>query len=229
MNAAIGEDVALAVSLAAPLRRHAHDREVRGAATDVDDQHQLLARHLLLIIERRCNRLVLERDVPEALLARDLLQCGLRLGIGRVVLVDEAHRAAEHDLIDLLAEPGFDLRFQMREEEAENAGERHRLLADVGLLVDQRGAENALQRAHEAAVMAGQVALDCAAPELHAVILEIEEHRARQGAMLPLQRDQLCGGVIAEADRGVRSAEVDAAIGRCRHARLVSSPGGRSA
>ena len=191
VNAAIGENVVAALGLGSPLGRDANDREVRGAAADVDDQNEFLARRLLLVIERGCDRLVLERDVAKTLRAGDLLQRRLRLGIGGIVLVDEADGPAEHHFADLAAEMGFDPAFQIGKIEAENVGKRHRLLPNIRLLMDQRGAENALQRPHEAAVIALQVQIDRAPPKANAMIVEIEEHGARQRRMLALERKQM--------------------------------------
>src|SRR5689334_7088964 len=147
----------------------------------------------------------------------------LRLGVGGIVLVDEAHWAAEYDLGDVVAEMGLDPALQIGEIESENGRERHGLLADIGLLVDQRGAENALQRAHEAAVMTPEIKVDRVTPIVNGMVLEIEEHRARQRQMILLERQQMGLRMIADADGRVRGSEIDSAEGR-NHARLTSSP-----
>ena len=92
------------------LGRDADDREVRGAAADVDDQRQLFARHRALVVERCRDRLELEVDVLEALRARGLFELALRRGVGFGIVVDELHRAAEHDVVDRLADMAFEAR-----------------------------------------------------------------------------------------------------------------------
>ena len=58
---------------------------------------ELLARDLLLVVERRGDRLVLEGDVAEALRADRALELLLRLAVGDRIVVDEVHGAADDD------------------------------------------------------------------------------------------------------------------------------------
>src|ERR1700692_3160780 len=80
--AAVGENNGKAIGLAGSLRRYAHDRKIRRAASDVDDEHQLLFLHLELIVERRRDRLILKFDVAKPDRPRRRLQIVLSLLIG---------------------------------------------------------------------------------------------------------------------------------------------------
>ena len=88
MNAGSCEDVAGPVSPAPPFRRHPHQRKVRGASAEVDDQPQLLDVYLPLVVERRRDRLELEGDVDKALRPNRPLELVLRRAVGRGVVVE---------------------------------------------------------------------------------------------------------------------------------------------
>ena len=57
-----------------------------------------------------------------------------------------------HDRRDLLPGEGFRLVFQMPHEHLDDLRERHLAASDTGLLLDQRRAEDRLQRTHQPAV-----------------------------------------------------------------------------
>ena len=100
MDAAVGKDVVLAVAGRGTLWRDPDDRKVRGAAAHVDNQRQFLARHALLVVECRGDRLELEGDVPKTLRAGRLLQLSLGRGVRVGIVVDELHRPPQHDGVD---------------------------------------------------------------------------------------------------------------------------------
>ncbi len=60
MHAAGGENIGVAVSQVASFRGQAHQGEVRGAAADIDDQHQFFPADARLIVKRSGNGFVLE-------------------------------------------------------------------------------------------------------------------------------------------------------------------------
>src|SRR3990167_2072852 len=65
MDAAGGEDVGMPFGEHMSLGRQANQREVRGTAADVDDQHQFFLADGAFVVKRSGNRLVLERHVLE--------------------------------------------------------------------------------------------------------------------------------------------------------------------
>jgi len=111
VHAMVGEDVVLARWPRRAPRADAHDGEVRRAAADVGHEHDLFARHAALVVERGGDRLVLERDLFEADLARRAFERGLRLRVARGIGVDEEHRPTEYRAADRRAlgpSPGAD-------------------------------------------------------------------------------------------------------------------------
>ncbi len=214
MHAGIGEHVLAAVRPAPRLRRNAHDREVRRAAADIGDQRDLLALHRLLVVHGSRDRFELELDVVKTLLARRLLQLVLRRAVRRLVLVDEMHRASEHDMLHIGPMCGIEMRFEMAEHQPDNVGERHGARLDARFLVDQRGSEHAFQRPHQAPLGIQRVVLDGAAAEIGMPVLEIEEDGTWDRHRRALDGHESRRAVVDDPDGGVRRAEVDAAKGR---------------
>lgn len=124
MYAAGGQDVVLALGQVAPLRRQAHQGEVRGAAADVDDQDQFLALDAALVVEGRGDRFVLEGNLLEAELVGHLHQGVLGLAVGLRVVVDEEHRATQHHRVEGLPGGGLAARLELADEQAEQVLER---------------------------------------------------------------------------------------------------------
>lgn len=180
MDASTGQNVVLAIERPGALRRDPHDREIRRAAAHVDDQRQLFARDLPLVVERRRNRLELEGNVLEALGAGGVFEFAFSLGIGIRIVVDKLHRPAEHRALDRAAGILLQPLPEMADEQADDLHETDRPRLDAGLFMDERTAEHALQRAHQAAFDAVGIVGDGAAPEIGVVVLEIEEHGAGQ-------------------------------------------------
>jgi hypothetical protein len=201
----------LAIERAGALRRDPHDREVGRAAAHVDDQRQLFARHLLLVVERRRDRLELEGDMLEALGAGGVFEFTFGLGIGLGIVVDELHGTTKHHAFNRIVRILFQPFPEVADEQTDDLGEGDRSGFDARLFMDQRTAEYALQRAHQATFDTVGIVGDGAAPKVGAVVLEIEEHRAGQRHLAVLQRHQLRLPVPDHADGGIRSAEVDTA------------------
>ena len=103
VHAVVAQDVVLAIQPRAAPGCHAHERKVRGAATDVGHQHELFALHAALVIQRGGDGFVLEVHLREADLARSLLQRRLGLAVALGLAVDEEHRPAQHELRDDVA------------------------------------------------------------------------------------------------------------------------------
>ncbi|MNO48942.1 hypothetical protein D3C76_392840 [compost metagenome] len=76
-------------------------------------------------------------------------------------------------------------------------------------MLDQLGAQQALERAHQAAFVAFQVLVQ-RQPAVHrAAFFDVEEDHRRQGDLVVLQRDQRFHAGAQPADGGVGRAKVD--------------------
>jgi len=211
VHAAGGEDVVLAVVVVTTVRRQAHQGEVGRTTADVDDQYQLFPGDGGLVVERGGNRLVLERDVLEADLARHVDQGVFRFLVGHRVIIDKEHRAAQHHFFELAARRGFGAALELADKQRQQVGERHGRAQYAGVVLDQLGTQQALERAHQAAFVVFQVFVQGQAAIHRAALLEVEEHHRRQGDLVVLQRDKRLLAGADPADGGVGRAEVDAA------------------
>ena len=148
------------------------------------------------------------------------------------IVVDEEHRPAEHHPADRDAGLGLGPAPQVRQvggddiEVADGAA-----AADVGGLLDQRAAEDAFHRAHEAALDAVDIGGDRSAAEFARrrvgtpaplAFAGIEDRR-RHSREAQLELDQAHRRARGHRHRRVRGAEVDRAEGGVRHARRRSS------
>ena len=162
--------------------------------------------------------LELEAHLAKTHLARDRFQRVLRLAVGAFVSVDEMHRATEHGRVETA--PGLCLcaPFEFGDEARQQVAKAQGASADLGLAVDQARAQQALQRPHQAAIVAFQVLGQRITTEVGAALVGIEEHRRRQGRPAVLERNQGWHARTQPADGGVRRAEVDTAgSGELRH------------
>ena len=111
-HAAVGEDVVAAFGPAAASGADADDGKIRGAAADVGDHDQFLARGALLVLRGGGDGFVDERDVGVAGLAGECCERGFGERVGGVVAFDEAHRAAVDDGVDGRAQRFFGFQFR---------------------------------------------------------------------------------------------------------------------
>jgi len=201
----------LTISDSPPLRREPHQREVRRTATDIDDQHALFALNTRLVIEGRGDRFVLERHIAETDLARRCGQGVRRFSIGLRVVIDKKHRAPQHDLLEWPARSRFGALLEGAEEQAEDFLEWHGTAEHRGFAFQQLGAEQALERPHQAAFVTLQIFVQRQPAVDRTALFEIEEHHRRQGRLLAFESNQRIDVRPPPANRGVGSAEVDAA------------------
>jgi hypothetical protein len=229
-DAAVGQDVVGALRCARSFGRYPHDGKIGGAAADIGDQGEFFAFRLLLEMQRRRNRFVLEGYIGEAGGTRCLLQVVLRPSVRRLVAVDEVHRPAEHHVGQFVLPDLFRHRFDVPEKDGEDRREGDAPPLDPGVFLEQAGTENALECPHEASAFAVDIALPRLAPERHGPMGMAEEDRARNGRTLSFQRCQ--HGTVAgrERQRAVGSAEVETAAfegaERGRRHRFRSRSGG---
>ena len=211
VHAAGGEDVIVTVVETTTLGRQAHQREVRGTTADVDDQHQLFFLDGRLVVECRRDRFVLERHIFETDFARHFDQRVFGFLVSQRIVVDEEHRTAQHHLLEFPTGGGFGAALELADEQPEQVLERHRRAEDAGVVLDQLGAEQAFQRAHQPAFVAFQILMQGQATVDRATFLDVEEDHRRQGDLVVFQRDHGVHAGAQPADGGVGRAEVDAA------------------
>jgi hypothetical protein len=109
--------------------------------------------HRGLVVQRRGDGLELEGHLLEAHLARGGFQRRLGLGVARRVVVDEEHRPAQHRARDGVAGLALGQGLEVAQVAGDDLQKGHRMaLAQVGALLDQRGAQHALHRAHQPAL-----------------------------------------------------------------------------
>ena len=123
-----------------------------------------------LVIERGRDRLELEGDLVEAEPARDLAQRVLGLGVGIRRVVDEMHRTAMHDAAEF--DTGRLLRAPLHRTDisGDDVAEGLALAPELRGLVDQRGAEQRLQAAHQPTIGAIHIGLDRAPADRNAAV-----------------------------------------------------------
>mmetsp|Transcript_20769 Transcript_20769/g.79568 ORF Transcript_20769/g.79568 Transcript_20769/m.79568 type:complete len:365 (-) Transcript_20769:735-1829(-) len=218
VDAVAGENVVAARQAPGAFGPDANDREVAGAAADVGHQHDLLAAAfadgLLLEVEGRRDRLVLELHIVEADRAGAGLELGLGGSVARRLAVDEKHRPPEHHPGRLAGQAAQALQV---------TGDDVRILgaaaaADVGGLVDQGGAEDALHRAHQPAIVAldiGGHGGPAEGPWRSVGVVPAfgkVENGGRHRALARLQLHQAHRAVVTgHRHGGIRGAEVDGA------------------
>ncbi len=149
------------------LRAEADHREVAGAAADIGDQRQFLGCHRLLVVMRRRDRLIDEGDVAKPARRAMSFQHHLSPRV-RLVVVVEAHRPAMHDGGDLAAGEGFGLVLEVPHEDLDDFPQGNLAAAEAGLVVDQRGAQDRLQRTHQSAFGLADIGRDRFVAEQHA-------------------------------------------------------------
>ncbi len=211
VHAAGGEDVALAVVVVTAVRGQAHQREVGRTTANVDNEHKLFFLDGGLVVEGRCNRFVLERDVLEADLARHVDQGIFRFLVGHRVVIDKEHRAAQDHFFELAAGGGFSAAFELADKQRQQVGEGHGRAEHAGVVLDQLGTQQALERAHQPAFVVFQVFVQRQSTVHRATLLEVEEHHRRQCDLVVLQRNKRLLAGADPADGGVGRAKVDAA------------------
>ena len=214
-DAVVGQVVVLALGVAMPLRRQPNDRKVRRSAADIGDQRDFLGRDLTFVVERRCDRLELKRDVVKADLPGDIAQSRLRLGVAGRIVVDEVDRAAMYDIAQLVSDGLFRAPLHRTDIVGDDITEADALAADAGGLVDQRRAEHRFDAAHQSPGVALDIGLDGAPADMGAGIGFVED-RAWNRDVIALERSQ--HGTIANdrAERRVRRPEIQTAN---RHSR----------
>ena len=99
-NATIAQNVSGTVNRPRPFGRDADQGDVRGAAADIDDQHDLFSRHPRLILHGRRDGFELKGNVLEPHRRRNLGQRGFGRLIGRRITIDEMHRATQNDPVN---------------------------------------------------------------------------------------------------------------------------------
>ena len=175
VHAAGGEDVVMAFGDHVPLGRQADQREVRGAAADVDDQHQLFLADGAFVVEGCGNGFVLERHVLEADALGHAFEGVGGFFVGLLVIVDEEHWSAQHHLLEGPLGNHFSALLKLVEKQAEDLFEGDGAAQYGGFAFQQLGAQQAFQRAHQPAFVAFQVLVQGQAAEHRVAFFVVEE------------------------------------------------------
>ncbi|MCY1235127.1 hypothetical protein D9M72_477310 [compost metagenome] len=210
VHAAGGQHVVGAVLACSSLGSDAHDGEVGGAAADVDDEHDRLFRDALLVVEGGCDRFELEADLAKARGARRVTQAFLGAFIAFRIVIHEMHGSPDHHALGRLAELAAGAHGQFAQEARDDVLEAHQAVVDRRLFLHQRAAEQALQRAHQAAFGAREVLADGVATEVGRAVFGVEEDRGGQGGGRAFDGQQASHAVDPAGHGGVGGAEVDA-------------------
>jgi hypothetical protein len=188
VHAGGGQHVTAAVLPPAALGGEPHDGEIRRAAADVHHQHHRLVRDALLVVQRGGDGLQLERHFGKPGIQRRLAQRLLRLLVTIGIPVHEVHRAPHHHPARHAAQPVACLLRQHAQEEADDVLVTHQLVVHRRLVLKQRTAQQAFERAHQTPFGPLQVLRHRIAPEVGCVVLRVEEQRRRQRRCRPLER-----------------------------------------
>ncbi|MPM79251.1 hypothetical protein SDC9_126284 [bioreactor metagenome] len=224
MHAGGGQNVLGTVDMPGLLRAETHHCEVRGAATDIDHQHQLLLTQALLVVQCRRNRLQLKADFTQAGSARRSGQGILRLAVSLRVLVDKMHGTPQHHTLRQTAvQRPARLIGHALEKDRDDVLIADELLVHRGLFQQQAAAQQAFEGTHQTPFLTRQVLLHGIAAEMRAVLFGIEEQCRGHAGGSAFQRQQT-GGLARQAIGGSRvgGSEIDAQSGRresCDHER----------
>ena len=216
VHAAGGQDVVAAVAAAGLLGPQAHDGEVGGTAADVHHQHHGFLREALLVVQRGGDGLHLEIHFAQACGARGVGQGLLGLAVALGMVIHEVHGPAQHHALGQApVQRGTRPVGHAAKEQSDHILVADQLVVHGRLFLQQRAAQQALERAHEPARLAIQVLGHGVAPEMRAVLIRMEEQRRGHAAGIAFQRQQACGlAGHAPGHGGVGGTEIYAQRGR---------------
>ena len=96
--------------------------------------------------------------------------------ISQGVVVDEKYRAAQYHFFEFTTGGRFGALFQLGDKQPQQVLERHRRAQNAGVVLDQLGAQQALERTHQTAFVAFQVLMQRQTTVHRAAFFNIEEH-----------------------------------------------------
>ena len=121
------------------------------------------------------------------------------------------HRAAHHHTPRHTAKIGLRLLGQHAQEQADDVLVADQLLVHRRLVLQQRAAQQAFERTHQAAFRALQVLRNRIPPKVRAVLFRVEEQGGGQGAGIAFERNHArCALPLAHGHGRVGGTEVDA-------------------
>jgi hypothetical protein len=165
-------------------------------------------------MQRRRDRLELERDLGKTRTRGRGFQLSLRPHVRVRVVIDEEGGAAEDDAAGLATHARRAGLPQEAQESRDDLRERMAPQPDLGLFLEQRRAEDALEGSHQAARIVREMSPHRLAAIGDAVILEAEEHRRRDRLPTFLQGEDMRAVAVDDRRRRIRGAEVDSAGAR---------------
>ena len=179
VHAARGEDVVTPLGFFGPRGRQAHQRKVGSTAADVGDQHQLFAVDLRLVVEGGGNRLELEGDVLEAHGTGHVGQRVLRQLVGLRIVVDKENGTTEHGRREFAAGRLLGAAFHFANELGQQHAKWQGAATHFRLAIDETGAQQAFQRAHQTPLVTGQITGQRRAAKTDFLVFRIEEDDGR--------------------------------------------------
>ena len=217
-----GEDVLRTVPFACVLRAQAHHGEVRRTAANVHHQNAGLFAQALLIVQRCRNGLQLESHFLETCRVRGSFQRSLCLRITLGVSIHKVHGAAQHHTLRHAAHVLLRLLSHVLEEDGNDVLVTHQLAVHCRLVLQQAAAQQAFERAHQAAFFARQVLPHRITAVVRAVVFVVKEQRRGHGRCLAFQRHQLCalpGGAPCHGGVGSTKVNTQRGVRKNVHAR----------
>ena len=230
VHAVIGEDVVLPRQVAVAGGAHAHQREIRSAAADIGDQHQLFIGDGGFVIERRSDGFELKRNFGKARRMRRQFQRGNGLRVARGVAIDEMHRPTDDDAIEFATVLRLGDALQVAQIADDDIDVLDRdAVADFRNLLHQIRAENTFDRAHQPAIVAIDVRGNGFAPKTARIVFGVIENGRRHALKTRLQFDEPHTALVRNGDGGIGRAEVDGTVVVEGHGDCARSKGMRLA
>ena len=182
-------------------------REIRGAAADIDDQTKRRAGQIGAGAGGGLG-LGAETDLGKARRREAAGQIGQRPGIAAGIGV-EMHRSARKHAGKAQAGLRLGAGFRFRQKGGDDLGQGAAAPADRAGFMEQGRAQNAFERAHEAALLARDQRRNGGGTDPHRPRLGRKEDRGGQGVGGAVQRQATHPPPLHEGGGGIRRAEVD--------------------
>ena len=165
----------------------------------------------MFVVQRGRNRLQLKRHLVKTHRPHGLAQRGFGLRIALRVIVHKVHGPAHHHAARRTAQVLRSAFAQGGQKGADDVLKTDLLVPDLCGFQQQRAAQQAFQRTHQAPIGAFHVMPDGIAAKVGAVVFGVVEHGGGHGHGFALQRDQAGVALGAEPGHGrVGGAEIDA-------------------
>ena len=189
--------------------RAAKDREIRGAATDIDDQPDLARAAHSVAGQRRRLGFGQKGDLGEACrqIAAAQIRLGLRIAFGVVAV--EMHRAPRQRAAEGQARGGLGPLAQFGKERGDDFGQRPPPAGDQPRFMEKSGPQHAFQRPHIAALGAIDQRVGCGLTDAHGTAAGREKDGGRQRLGARLDGKAADAAVLHDGGGRVRRSKID--------------------